>query len=131
MIRQPTSIETQLAWHRATIAGLRPPRFEDEPEVGWYRRRFVKDGPFVPVRIWLDQDIDPMTGELVAPEEVRADWLGNAVDPVWVWPYCTAISRDAYIALVDLHGSAAAMAATHAQIDLTRTIVQPRRSAWA
>lgn len=126
MMRRPTPLAEQLAWHEATISGQRAPRIEDEPEVGWYRARMVKGGPFVPVRIWLAQVTDPDTGDLVEPEEIRAEWLGNPVDPVWVWPWCRAISRDAYVALVDLHRTSDAMAATHVPLDLTETIVQPR-----
>ena len=69
---------------------------------------------------------DPDTGDLTEPEEVRAEWLGDPVDPVRIWQWCRAIRREEYLNLVDLHRTTGAMAATHAPIDLTETIVQPR-----
>jgi len=128
VIRVPTPLAVQLAWHRATLAGMRPERYEDVPEAGWYKRRAVKDGPWLPVRVWIEQDIDPISGELLAPERFRASCLGESVDPARMWTYLRPISRDEYDALVRLHRDLDAMAATHAPIDLSTTILTPQRS---
>ena len=69
MIRQPTDLDDTLEWWRRTVSGERVPRIEDEPQCGFYKRRFVRGGPFVPVAIWLHQEIDPETGELETQEE--------------------------------------------------------------
>lgn len=127
-MRRPSTRDEQLAWHRATLAGERPPRIEDVPECGWYKRRYVKGGPFVPVLIYLEQEVDPETGELVDDETFRANCNGEAVDPAKVWNYCKPISEEEYEALVALHERDAMMAATHAPVDLARSPARPTRS---
>lgn len=118
MIRQPTSREAQYRWWKRTVAGERVPRIEDDPQPGFYKRRTVRDGPFVPVEIWLEQDVDPETGELLAPEQLRALVNGEHRDPVSVWTYCRAISAEEYDGLTGAHASIPDMAATHVAVDL-------------
>lgn len=128
MIRQPTPLADLYEWHRATLAGERPPRIEDEPNPGWYKRRFRGGGPFVPVRVWMHQAIDFETGELMEPETLRAEVNGQPYDPVAVWPYCTAISEADYHALVEMHRTEDLMAATLARVDLSRAPIRPQSS---
>lgn len=118
MIRQPTPRADQYAWWQRTVSGERVPRIEDEPQCGFYKRRMVRGGPFVPVEIWLEQQIDPETGELVADERLRALVNGENRDPVNVWPYCRAISVEEYDGLTGAHASIPDMAATHVAVDL-------------
>lgn len=118
MIRQPTSRAIQYAFWRRTIVGERVPRIEDEPQPGFYKRRMVRNGPFVPVEIWLEQQIDPETGELVADERLRALVNGQDRDPLHVWPYCRAITAEEYDGLTGAHATLPDMAATHVVIDL-------------
>lgn len=127
MIRQPTPILETLRWHSAALRGP-VDRHDGEPQAGWYKRRAVKDGPWIPVRIWLHQETDPETGELTADEKLRASELGRAVDPVPIWTYLRPIPREEYDALVRLHVNLDAMAATHAPIDLTTTPIKPQRN---
>jgi hypothetical protein len=47
----------------------------------------VKDGPWVPARIWLDQDIDPVTGELRADERLQCEVNGQYADPLDAWQW--------------------------------------------
>lgn len=100
MIRRPTPLAALLDWHRRAVAGLNPPIHGDVPECGWYKRRLVKGGPWVPVRIWIERDIDPETGELTNPERLVCDENGTPRDPMSVWTHLTPISREDYEAML-------------------------------
>ncbi|QRZ14699.1 hypothetical protein JWJ88_17190 [Paracoccus methylovorus] len=120
MIRQPTSKAAQYDFWRRTVAGERVPRFEDGPEPGFYKRRMVRGGPFVPVEIWLVQEIDPITGELTADERFEAICNGQLCDPMAVWTYCRAISAEEYDALTGVRERIPDMAVIEAALDLGR-----------
>ncbi|WP_166461941.1 hypothetical protein [Paracoccus alkanivorans] len=77
-IRCPTPRDQQYDFWQRSVAGERVPRTEDDPQPGFYKTRMVRNGPFVPVEIWLEQEIDPETGELTADERLRAICNGNA-----------------------------------------------------
>ena len=85
----------------------------------------VKNGPWVPVRIFLTQDVDPDTGKLQSDEVLAAETNGAPSNPIWIWTYCQPISQEDYDALVDLHRTDAEMAATHASIDLSLKPTRP------
>ena len=128
MIRQPTSSHDALAWHRSAVAGENPPRSDGLPECGgWYKRRIIKGGPFVPVRIWLHQVVDRF-GRLEEPEVIRAVQLGEEIDAARIWTHLRAISRDEYDDLMRLHRDMPVMAATKEAIDLSKNPIGPRRS---
>ncbi len=118
MIRQPSDPEALYSWWRRSVSGERVPRIEDEPQCGFYKRRMVRGGPFVPVAIYLDQEIDPETGELTAPEELRAIENGRPVDPLRAWLYARPISVAEYEALTGVRDHHDFMAATHVAVDL-------------
>lgn len=118
MIRQPTDLDDAYSWWRRSVSGERVPRIEDEPHPGYFKRRMVRRGPFVPVAIWLDQEIDPETGELTAPEELRAIANGRPADPLHVWLYARPISLAEYDAMTELRDEIPEMAATHVAVDL-------------
>lgn len=86
-MRTPTSIEAQFAFHRRALAGARDTIVEDLPEVGFWKMRLVKRGAWVPVRIWLEQEIGD-DGELLAPEVVKCTVDGAEKDPREVWQWC-------------------------------------------
>lgn len=75
------------AWHRQAIAGRgqREP-IADEPRCGWFKRKFVQGGPFVPARIWLVQDVGE-DGELLDVELLQCEVNGAYADPVDQWSY--------------------------------------------
>lgn len=85
-MRQPTSPEAALAWWRAALAG-KAPQITGEPQCGFFRRKLVKDGPFVPARIWLHQELDVEARELMGDEELRCEVDGRAADAEdqWSW----------------------------------------------
>ena len=119
-IRRPTSEADALLWWRRSVSGERVARIEDEPQCGFFKARMVRGGPFVGVAIWLEQDIDPETGELTAPEEMRAMMNGRMTDPIRAWNFARPISREEYDALTGIRDRVEEMAATHVAIDLGR-----------
>lgn len=127
MIRQPTSFSRAYAWHAAALRGEPVTRHDGIPEAGFFRMRRVKGGPFVPVRIWIERDIDPDTGELAAPERYRAEVEGLPADPESIWTYLTPISRADFDALVERHRSDDRMAASMVPLDLSGTPTLPPR----
>lgn len=93
MIRRPTPREVAYRWHSEALKGALGDDvdyFGDEPQCGWFKRRLVKGGPFVPARIWLDQCIDPETGELVADEVMLCEVDGQWADAEAQWPWLCA-----------------------------------------
>lgn len=117
-MRSPTSLDVQYDFWRRSVAGERVPRTEEDPQAGFYKIRMVRGGPFIPVEIWLEQEIDPETGELTAPEELQAICNAQPCDPLDVWTYCRAISAEEYDALTGARQSIPAMGDTHTKLDL-------------
>ena len=87
-MRTPTPLADQYAWHRAALAGEEP-EITATAQCGWFKRRLVRGGPWVPARIWLVQEIDD-AGELIAPELLQAECNGEYADPDDVWSYVAA-----------------------------------------
>jgi len=108
MMREPTSRAAAYVWHSRAMAGLEPPVVNEVPECGWFKRRLVKQGPFVPARIWLDSEIDPETGELMGDERLYAEVNGQWADPVeaWGWLCGNPISEAEFNYMTALHAHA-------------------------
>lgn len=84
MIRRPTPLAQQLAWHSEALNGCgKIVAVGLEPQVGWYKRKLVSGGPFVPARIWLHQEVEG--GELVDDEYLRCEVNGKEVDVLDSW----------------------------------------------
>ena len=126
-MRTPTPEAVALAWwYEAVAAGGREiARHDGDPQAGWFKGRMVKGGPWVPVRLWLHQSIDPDTGELDEPEKLMGEQNGRSINPALVWTYLRPISLEEYEALTERHRTLPVMAATHAAIDLTATPIGP------
>ena len=89
-----------MAWHRAEIAGLEPPMHVSEPQCGWYRRRIVKDGPWVAAVIWLEPALLDEAGELAGDEIMRCmvgdkDRTEQLLDE-WAWLCAEPITKENY-----------------------------------
>lgn len=123
-MRQPTPINVLFQWWQGALAG-RASFHDADPQCGYYKRRMTKGGPWVPVRIWCERDIDPETGELVAPERLICECEGRRVDPAPIWTYLTPITRTEYEALVKECARNPTMAATMARVDLTERAMRP------
>lgn len=123
-MREPTPDHIAFEWHRSYMAGEQPERHEAEPQCGFYSRRFVKGGPLIPVRIYLEREFGD-SGDMCAPEVMRAEVLGSIEDPVKHWLYLKPISEDDYHALVSHHENLPEMKATNAVINLTAKAMRP------
>ncbi len=110
-MRQPTTQADALAWWREAwprvAAGERVPVYESEVHCGFYKTRLVARGPWVPARIWLEQDICPETGELLGEEILRCEIGGEQHDPFdkWTWLAGKPISRAEYDDLCEIAGA--------------------------
>jgi hypothetical protein len=96
MIRQPTPDHVLYAWWLAALGG-RSPQITSEPQCGWFQRKLVREGPWVPVRIFMRQVVDA-DGELIEPEELLCEVDGQLRDAVDQWTYVCdqPISRERY-----------------------------------
>lgn len=85
-MRKPTPREQLYAWHWKALHGSSPVN-DGTPQCGWWKRKLVKGGVFVPARIWMFQDIDPDTGELLSDELLQCEVNGAWADPedAWSW----------------------------------------------
>lgn len=128
MIRQPSSFTRLYAWHKAAICGEHAPRHEGWPECGWFKMRYVKNGPWVPVRIFVDRDMDPDTGELTRDENLRIEIEGidNGDDPARWWTYLTTITQAEFNRLMDAPLRDPRMMDGRARIDLSHTPTHPK-----
>lgn len=86
-MRQPTDLVEAWQWWRDALAGLRPP-ITTEPQPGFYRRRLVRGGVWCAVAIWIEQEIDPATGELSGDERLVCLVNGEPASAEDTWTYC-------------------------------------------
>jgi hypothetical protein len=89
MIRRPIPQAELYAWHTQALidVGFGLLSIPNVPEAGWYKRRLVRGGMFVPAKIWLEQHIDPETGELIADSRWLCEVANIRKDPdeQWEW----------------------------------------------
>jgi hypothetical protein len=97
-VRTPTPDDVLLAWWASALAGARQPTHEDEPHVGYYRKRLVARGPWVPASIYVEREVCPETGELLSDETLRCEINGHPADPyeAWTWLARFPISRQEF-----------------------------------
>ena len=86
---KPTPHAALYAWHTNALLGVlaeEPQAFNEDPECGWFKRRLVKGGPFVPARIWMYQPTDE-SGDLIGDEVMQCEVNGQFADPhaQWSW----------------------------------------------
>lgn len=125
-MRKPTPHSTLYAWHRAAMAGKQP-AINQEPHCGWYKRKLVRGGVFVPARIWMYQPICADTGELLADETMQAELNGAHADPhdLWSWVAGNPICEQEFLFLQSTiawsrdHAPAEPMANPHKAVDWT------------
>lgn len=88
-MRTPTPRDQAYAWHTNALKGVYgdPIIYDETPQAGWYKRRLVKGGPFVPARIWIDAEVDEETGDLLSEETVQCEVNGRYADATdqWQW----------------------------------------------
>lgn len=83
------------AWHRAMLAGEKPPTYST-PECGWFLHKSFYG--LVPASIYWEGQIDPETGELLGDEVLRCEIGGVQMDPLeaWSWLAKRPIPKDEY-----------------------------------
>lgn len=86
-MRCPTDLMEAFQWWSDALAGLRP-QITTEPRCGFYQRRFVRGGVMVPVAIWIEQEVDPETGELSGDERMVCVVNGEPASAEDTWTYC-------------------------------------------
>lgn len=96
-MRLPTPSAALYDWHTRALAGLQPV-ITQEPQCGWYKRKLVKGGVFVPARIWMVQEIDADTGELLSDELFQCEVNGAYADPedAWTWICANPITEQEF-----------------------------------
>ncbi len=128
-MRRPSTYLEAFRWWLDALAGRDVERLDGIPECGFYRMRNVKGGPWVPVKIVLEREIDHDTGELAGPERYIAEYEGRRVDAIWVWERVSPISRADYDRLVEWVASDDVMAASMVALDLSKTPTRPPKGA--
>lgn len=96
-MREPTRLTDAYRWWSEALQGLAPPPVNEVPQAGFYKRKLVKGGPWVPVAIWIDSQTDE-SGELTQPEVIRCTVDGKLSDPISEWGYVCSqpITRKEY-----------------------------------
>lgn len=127
MIRQPSTYRQLYAWWMDAVQNGVQSMIEDQPHCGFYQMRQVKNGPWVPVELFIQRFIDVETGELTEPERVMCK-IG-ADGPVFaaekVWTQLRPISEQRYSQLMADHEHHPTFRATHAPVDLSTTPMRP------
>lgn len=143
-MRKPTSPEVAYAWHAKALEAngdkaKMPPIHENDPKPGWYMRRLIAKGPYVPCRIWLEADVQD--GELLSPERLLCEVDGQRRDAggEWTWLAGKPITEDKYMDMLAGHfttGDAAenpplnqlsGLAETRAQGDVENPGIAPEK----
>ena len=88
-VSKPTLHAVLYAWHSNALRGALADDMPttEEPQCGWFKRRLVRGGPFVPARIWMYQPVDPETGDLVGDEVLQCEIGGRFADPEVQFPW--------------------------------------------
>jgi hypothetical protein len=92
-MREPTTAAAALRWHtqalndKALHLDIDIGDDWEQPKCGWYLTRLARGGPFVPARIFIEQEICPETGELLSDEVIKCEINGRLVDPEEAWPW--------------------------------------------
>lgn len=74
-----------LAWWTAALNN-ESPAITESPQAGFFKRRLIKGGPWVPVQIWVERQHDD-AGDLIADEIIlcTVDGREAAVDAHWTY----------------------------------------------
>lgn len=110
-MREPTTAAAALRWHTQALNDkalhLDIEVDYDEPQCGWFLTRMRRGGPFVPARIFLEQEVGD-DGELLSDEILRCEINGNLHDPheAWIWMCHEPIEQPAYDYLMARKGYA-------------------------
>ena len=124
MIRQPSSHAHLYGWWNEALKNPDLPRHDGFPEAGFYRMQHVRNGPWVPVRVFVVRELD-CDGELCGPEILMAEVEGKVRRPESIWLRLTPISREDYAALIDRVARKPSMADPMKPINLMKEPARP------
>lgn len=83
--RYVTKITDPLIWWEAGLK-MAPVEIPAEPQCGFYKRRLVKGGPWVPARIWREAETDYFTKEPTGKDILRCTVGTKSCDAAQEWP---------------------------------------------
>lgn len=130
-MREPTRLSVLYGPWREMLARAgerrsgQSPIYDWEPTPGWYRTRFVKGGPAVPVRVWCERDIDPETGELADDERILCEIDGERRRRLPAGLVYHAITREAFDRIMSDRARDIRYRATLAPFDITAVAPRP------
>lgn len=82
-------LSDDFAWWRLALSlpeyELRVLPVTDEPQCGFFKRKLVKGGPFVPAKIWLDNIEQDAAGDLIDQPELICEVNGRRGDAFEQW----------------------------------------------
>lgn len=95
-------------WWSAALAGDAP-AITGDPQAGFYKRRLVKGGPWVPVHIWIERELDD-AGDMLSDERIMCSVDGRIVpvDDHWTYACAKPIPETEFDYLTRLSGYAKA-----------------------
>ncbi len=90
-MRTPTTAAQALEWYWQAMNDkalhLEISAEFETPQCGWFQTRVASGGPFVPARIFIEQEVCPETGDLLSDEVMRCEVAGQLRDPYEQWHY--------------------------------------------
>lgn len=101
-MRNPTIEADALAWHANALEDakfLLPIEFDqNEPQCGYFEGRMCRGGIMMPAQIWIEQEKDEVTGELVGDEVFWCEHGGVLRDPYehWIWLARNPITKERF-----------------------------------
>lgn len=117
MITAITRPELYKHWNEA-VKGGRPGVQLDNPKCGFYRTRKQRGGVWLPVAIWMQQEVDE-GGAPLDDEYLVATIDATQTDPVEIWSWCKPITEEAFNHLTDPQPEAPIETQIQAGVDLT------------
>lgn len=101
-MREPSTPQSALQWYWQAMDDkalhLEITAEFETPHCGWFLARATSGGPWLPARIWLEQEVCEETGELLSDEAYRCEINGQLRDPfeAWHWLYREPIDEARY-----------------------------------
>lgn len=74
----------------------------DSPQPGYYKTRLVRNGPFVPARVWFNVPERDEAGDLLDDEGLMMEIDGQringeqTINEKWLWMYGNPIDKQEY-----------------------------------
>lgn len=105
-MRKPTTEDEARAWWRQALEDkeltLAIEYDWEDPKCGFFEGKMSRGGIMMPARIWIENDICPVTGELLDDEVFWCEHGGQLKDPYeqWMWLAQQPITEEYYLYLM-------------------------------